>query len=65
MTKYKESEVEWNKAPIDTPVLVSNNGEKWYRRYFAGVNDEGKPLVFPDEVQNKIPTESQRCGGTV
>lgn len=48
MTKYKESEVEWNKAPIDTPVLVSNNGEKWYRRYFAGVNDEGKPLVFPD-----------------
>lgn len=48
MTKYKESEVDWNKVPIDTPVLVSNNGETWYRRYFAGVNDEGKPFVFPD-----------------
>lgn len=41
-------EVDWSKVPIDTPVLVSNNKDFWYRRYFAGVNDEGKPLVFPD-----------------
>ena len=31
--------VDWNKVPIDTPVLVSNNGEKWYRRYFAGIRN--------------------------
>lgn len=30
------------------PKKPKYNGEKWYRRYFAGVNDEGKPLVFPD-----------------
>ena len=41
-------EVDWSKVPIDTPVLVSNNGENWYRRYFAGVDDEGKSFVFPD-----------------
>lgn len=46
--EYTEPEVDWTKVPIDTPVLVSNNGEKWYRRYFASVDDEGKPLVFPD-----------------
>lgn len=46
--EYKEPEIDWSKVPIDTPVLVSNNGEKWYRRYFASVDDEGKPLVFPD-----------------
>lgn len=48
VSEYKEPEVDWSSVPIDTPVLVSNNGEKWYRRYFASVDDEGKPLVFPD-----------------
>lgn len=48
VAEYKEPEIDWSKVPIDTPVLVSNNGEKWYCRYFASVDDEGKPLVFPD-----------------
>lgn len=48
LAEYKESEVDWSKVPVDTPVLVSNDKEFWYRKYFAGVNDEGKPLVFPD-----------------
>ena len=31
-------EVDWSKVPIDTKVLVSDNGINWYRRYFAGVD---------------------------
>ena len=43
-----EPEVDWSKVPIDTPVLVSNNKDFWYNRYFAGVDNEGKIFVFPD-----------------
>lgn len=45
LAEYKEPEVDWSDVPIDTPVLVSDNGEKWYRRYFAGVIDE-EALVY-------------------
>ena len=31
--------------PIDTPVLASEDGEMWYRRYFAGMRD-GKPETY-------------------
>lgn len=34
--------VDWSKVPIDEPVLVSNEGEEWFRRHFAGVR--GKEL---------------------
>lgn len=43
--EYQEPSVDWNKVPIDTPVLVSCDGERWYRRYFAGVRD-GKPETY-------------------
>ncbi len=29
--------VDWSKVAVDTPVLVSNGGEEWRRRYFAKV----------------------------
>lgn len=45
--EYKEPEVDWSKVPVDTPVLVSNDESFWYNRYFAGVDDEGNPFVFP------------------
>ena len=48
LAEYKEPEIDWSKVAVDTPVLVSNNKDFWYHRYFAGVDDEGKPLVFPD-----------------
>lgn len=37
-------------TPIDTKVLVSDRGEVWHRRYFAGFGeDEKEPyLAFPD-----------------
>ncbi len=43
--EYQEPPVDWSKVPIDTPVLASSDGEKWYRRYFAGMRD-GKPEAY-------------------
>lgn len=43
--EYQEPPVDWSKVPIDTPVLASFNGKRWYRRYFAGVRD-GKPETY-------------------
>lgn len=40
--EYQEPSVDWSKVPIDTPVLVSGNGKKWYRRYFAGIRNGNK-----------------------
>ncbi len=35
--EYKEPEVDWSKVPVDTPVLVSNDGKKWSRKHFSRV----------------------------
>lgn len=43
--EYQEPSVDWSKVPIDTPVLTSCDGERWYRRYFAGVRD-GNPETY-------------------
>lgn len=43
--EYQEPSVDWSKVPIDTPVLASFDGKRWYRRYFAGVRD-GKPETY-------------------
>ena len=29
--------IDWGNTPVDTPILVSNDNEHWYRRYFARV----------------------------
>lgn len=31
--------VDWSKVPVDTKVLVSNNGNTWHKRYFAKYED--------------------------
>lgn len=43
--EYQEPPVDWSKVPIDTPVLVSAGGKRWYRRYFAGMRN-GKPEAY-------------------
>lgn len=30
-----EPQVDWSKAPVDTPILVSNDNVIWYRKHFA------------------------------
>lgn len=35
--EYKESEVDWTKVEVDTPILVKNSEYyDWIKRYFAG-----------------------------
>ena len=46
--EYKEPEVDWSKVPVDTPVLVSNNGTVWARRYFAKATNLNSIWVFSD-----------------
>lgn len=33
--EYQESPVDWSKVAVDTKILVSDDGEEWYRAYFA------------------------------
>lgn len=30
---------DWSKVPVDTPVLISNDKEIWFKRYFARYED--------------------------
>lgn len=46
--EYVEFKADWSKVPVDTPVLVSSDGKRWLRRYFAKTGDEGIPLVFAE-----------------
>ena len=48
-SEYKKpqiDEVDWTKIPIDTPILVSDNGINWVRRYFAKVTNTEAICVF-------------------
>lgn len=38
-SEYKDPEVDWTKVLVDTPILVSQNGNDWYHRYFAYYED--------------------------
>lgn len=36
-----ESEVDWSKVPVDTPILVRDHrGEEWIRAHFAEYSDD-------------------------
>ena len=35
-----EPYIDWSEIPIDTKVLVSNDGTEWKRRYFAKYEDK-------------------------
>lgn len=37
--EFKEV-IDWAKVPVDTKVLVSENGKDWYRRYFVKYVDD-------------------------
>ena len=38
--EFKEI-IDWSKIPVDTKLLVSRDGEDWYRRYFAKYENDG------------------------
>lgn len=40
-SEYKELVIDWDKVPVDTPVLVWDTDDKnKKKRYYAGLNDE-------------------------
>lgn len=41
--------VDWSKVKVDTPILVSANGRKWIKRYFAKLQD-GEVYAWDDGV---------------
>lgn len=43
--EFNQEIVDWSTVKIDTKVLVSNNGEIWFRKHFAGYED-GKIYVW-------------------
>lgn len=44
--EYTEPEVDWSKIPVDTPVLVSDDGVNWERRYFVRKSAEAMFGVY-------------------
>lgn len=58
--EYQEPSVDWSKVPIDTPVLVSSDGEIWYRRYFAGVRD-GKLETYNSGATSWSVDDNRTC----
>ena len=42
-----EEVIDWSKIPVDTKVLVSDDGKEWDRRHFAKYED-GKVYCFND-----------------
>ena len=48
-SEYEEPEVDWNKVPVDTPVLVKNYKYEqiWSNRYFANYRD-GIVYTYPN-----------------
>ena len=40
-------DVDWSKVPVDTKILVSEDGEDWYRRHFVKY-ENGIIYAFPD-----------------
>lgn len=54
--KEEHSNVDWNKVETDTLILVSNDGNTWAYRYFAGTFF-GRLYTFPFD--NKSDNERQ------
>ena len=54
--------VDWSKVPIDTKILVSEDGEDWYRRYFAKY-ENGFIYAFPDGLSSFTARYKPEYGG--
>ena len=47
LEEKKELCVDWSKVAVDTPILVSDSGKSWCKRYFAKY-ENGKVYTFDD-----------------
>ena len=53
--------VDWSKVPVDTKILVSEDGEDWYRRYFAKY-EGGRIYAFSDGCTSFTACYKPECG---
>lgn len=51
LKEYEEPKIDWSKVPVDTKILVSENGKEWYRRYFAKY-DDGEVFAWTDGIDS-------------
>lgn len=58
--EYQEPSVDWSKVPIDTQVLVSGDGKRWHRRYFAGVR-YGNPEAYDEGATSWSVDNNRTC----
>ena len=54
-------DVDWSKIPVDTKILVSEDGIDWYRRYFAKY-ENGIIYAFPDGLSSFTACYKPECG---
>ena len=62
-SEYKEPEIDWNKVPVDTPLVIVNSDRKVIYRHFAFVYHDLEDMVcvyengktsFSDHYENNI-----------
>ena len=54
-------DVDWSKVQVDTKILVSEDGEDWYRRYFAKYENRFI-YAFPDGLSSFTACYKPECG---
>ena len=55
-------DADWSKIPVDTKILVSEDGIDWYRRYFAKY-ENGIIYAFPDGLSSFTARYKPEYGG--
>ena len=55
-----EEYLDWSKVPIDTKILVSEDGEYWIRRYFAKY-EGGHIYAFSDGATSFTACDESEC----
>ena len=53
--------VDWSKVQLDTKILVSEDGEDWYRRHFVKY-ENGIIYAFPDGLSSFTACYKPECG---
>ena len=54
-------DVDWSKVQLDTKILVSEDGEDWYRRHFVKY-ENGIIYAFPDGLSSFTACYKPECG---
>ena len=59
--EYIDPEVDWTQIPVDTPILVRDNGEYgWYKKHFAKYEDN-KVYVWNNGTTSFTADNDYRC----